>query len=88
MVKTQELAVRIRQLIYEMKIKTNMSNEEVAKRFRTHKNTVRDIIIKFEKYHTFENLSRSGRKRCTTDKEDRVLKRVALTNKKLTAAEI
>lgn len=46
---------------------------------------VRKILKKMEMYGTVKNLHRSGRKRCTTAREDRVIKLQATVNPKVSA---
>lgn len=64
---------------------SGLPKADIAKICCVGKTTVYDIVKKMELFLSLESsrIGRSGRNRCTTAREDRIIKKIAEANKKL-----
>ena len=88
MVKYREFSESERLLMFEMKTKFGHTLEQIANHFECSPSGVKRCVDKIRIYGTARNLQRSGRKRCTTRRTDRIIKNLVLKDRKLTAIEV
>jgi len=86
MVKYREYSEAERLKMFELRKNDRMSFQKIADQFGCTDMTVKYNINKIEKYGIARNLERSGRKRCTTESDDRILKRIVM-NRRTASAE-
>ena len=77
--------------IREKVIKFNdegMSTRQIARRLDLPKSTAHNILLKFKKTGAVANVAGRGRKRKTSQRTDRLIKQLAMKNRKTSAAKI
>ena len=79
------LESRIRILVLK---EEGYSGSQIAARVGCNRRTVTRILQKFKKTGDIRHRKRSGRPRKSTVRQDRVLRRVSLSNRKLTSPEL
>src|SRR5690348_3945001 len=84
--KGRELSIQDRGIIIGM-LKAKVSVPEIAKEMKCGKRTIYYIKSKFSQTGSVENRPRSGRPRCTTERQERNIKYTSLSNRKLGAKD-
>jgi transposase len=64
------------------------SIHKIAEEMKCERKAVRELLKKVKKHNTLDDLPRSGRPKKTTPREDRIIKRLSLTNRRATAKDI
>ena len=88
MVKNREFSEEERLSMYELRIKDKKDYRSIAKEFDCSPSGVVKVVQKIQKYGTAQNLFRSGRKRCTTSRTDRIIINCVKKKRSVTREEI
>src|SRR5882724_4528302 len=88
MVKTREYSEEERLKMYEMRCKDKLSLRSIGNVFGCTGAAVKYIVDKINAFGTAKNLTKSGRKRCTTVRTDSLITRLVTNNRKLKRFEI
>lgn len=62
--------------------------EKIAKELKISRTAVRYNVEKFKKTQKYEDRPRSGRKKLTTNREDRILERMSVRNRRKSSKEL
>lgn len=87
MPKTRELSEVERSQIVILK-KQGLSIHEIARQLQFSRCAVRTTIRRFEETRCYKSKPRSGRKKITTVKQDRILQRMSLRNRRLSSKDL
>jgi transposase len=87
MVKTREFCESERLVMYEKRI-SGHSYADIAREFGCSDNCVKKVVNKINNYGTANNLFRSGRNRCTSERTDSLIKQLVTKSRKTTVKEI
>lgn len=85
--KSQETSRQIREKVIKFN-EEGLSCRQISKRLDVPKSTVHYILKKYAKTGAVVNLGGRGRKRKTSHRTDRLMKKLALQNRKVSAAKI
>lgn len=84
----KEHSSEIRRLIVTLFQEGSNSYGNIAKQLKLPKSTVQSIIEKYQKIESVSNIPGRGRKRATTEREDRIIGRKMLQDRKKSAGSI
>lgn len=87
MPKKSELSEHQRKLIVFLRTQGE-NQKEIAKTTKCSRCAVQTTIKRFEETNSYSNRKRTGRKRATTNREDRKLIRESLKNRRKTSSEL
>lgn len=68
--------------------KEGLSQVKIAEKVKCSRNGVQTTIKRYKETSSMHNRPGQGRKRCTTTREDRYIKKISLRNRRKTASEV